>query len=65
MSLVKRLKEKGIEVRLMACENPDPEGEQPEFPLKHFKFPFFESIIYSNGFRYATYSKKVATEAIL
>lgn len=65
MSLVKRLKEKGIEVRLMACENPDSEGEQPEFPLKHFKFPFFEPIIYSNGFRYATYSKKVATEAIL
>ena len=24
VSLVKRLREKGIEVRVMACENPDP-----------------------------------------
>ena len=54
VSLVKRLREKGIEVRVMACENPDPKGEQPEYRLKHFKFPFFEPIIQSNGFRYAT-----------
>lgn len=48
----------------MACENPDPMGPQPEYPLKHFKFPFFEPIIQSNGFRYATFSKRTATEAI-
>lgn len=65
LSLVRRLREKDVEVRLMACENPDPEGEQPEYPLRHFKFPFFEPIIYANGFRYATYSKKTATEAIM
>lgn len=65
VSLVKRLREKGIEVRVMACENPDPKGEQPEYRLRHFKFPLFEPIIQSNGFRYATYSKRVATEAIL
>lgn len=65
LALVRRLKASGIEARLMACENPDPKGEQPEYPLKHFKFPFFEPIISSNGFRYATYNKKTATEAIL
>ena len=64
LALMKRLKASSVEVRLMACENPDPKGEQPEYPLKHFKFPFFEPIIQSNGFRYATYNKKTATEAI-
>ena len=64
LSLVDRLKRKGIAVRLMACENPDPEGPQPEYRLKHFKFPFFEPIIYSNGFRYATFDKNIVTDAL-
>lgn len=64
LSLVDRLKCKGISVRLMACENPDPQGPQPDYRLKHFKFPFFEPIIYSNGFRYATFDKKTVTEAL-
>ena len=64
LSLVDRLKGRGIEARLMACVNPDTEGKQPEYPLKHFKFPFFEPIIYSNGFRYATFDKKIAQKAI-
>ena len=46
LSLVERLRERGIEVKVMACENPVSEGLQPDFPLKHFKFPFFEPLIY-------------------
>ena len=65
LSLVERLRERGIEVKVMACENPVSEGLQPDFPLKHFKFPFFEPLIYSSGFRYATYSKVIAANAIL
>ena len=64
LSLVDRLKARDIEARLMACVNPDTEGKQPEYPLKHFKFPFFEPIIYSNGFRYASFDKKIAQKAI-
>ena len=64
LALYRRLKESGVEARLMACENSDPSGPQPEYPLKHFKFPFFEPIIQSNGFRYATFSKRTAAEAI-
>lgn len=64
VSLVRRLQERGIEARVMACENPDPQGQQPYYPLKHFKFPFFEPLISSSGFRYATYSKRTATEAV-
>lgn len=64
LSLLDRLKQRGITVRLMACENPDPKGPQPEYRLKHFKFPLFEPIIYSNGFRYATFDRKIAAEAL-
>ena len=64
LALVRRLRESDVEARLMACENPNPKGEQPEYPLKHFKFPLFEPIIQSNGFRYATFNKAIATEAI-
>ena len=64
VALVRRLQAQGIEARVMACENPDPKGKQPDYPLKHFRFPFFEPLIQSSGFRYATYSKRVATEAI-
>lgn len=63
-TLYRELSDAGIEARLMACANPDPEGLQPYYPLKHFKFPFFERIIYSNGFRYAKADRKLMTEAI-
>lgn len=64
LSLLNRLKAAGIDARLMACENPDPNGEQPDYRLKHFKFPIFEPIIESNGFRYASIDKRVITEAV-
>ena len=64
LSLLNRLKSAGIDARLMACENPDPDGEQPDYPLKHFKVPIFEPIVYANGFRYAKSDKKVITEAV-
>lgn len=64
LSLVRRLKERGVEARIMACENPDPSGPQPEYPLKHFKIPFFESIIDSNGFMFAKFDEETATQAI-
>ena len=52
-TLYRELNEAGVEARIMSCANPDTDGLQPEYPLGHFKFPFFEKIIYSNGFRYA------------
>ena len=65
LNLHNRLREAGVDARVMACANPDPNGPQPEFPLKHFKFPFFEKIIYSSGFRYAAADRKLMREAIL
>lgn len=64
LKLCKQLSDRGVQARLMASENPDPDGPRPYYELKHFKFPFFEKIIYSNGFRYAKTDKKMIEEAI-
>ncbi len=64
LSLVGRLQKEGVEVRVMSCANPDSSGKQPDYPLKHFKFPIFEPLIETNGFRYATFDKNTAIKAI-
>lgn len=51
-SLRERLIAKGINVRLLACENPEVGGMQPDYALGHFKFPIFEPIVRANGYRY-------------
>ena len=61
---MKGLRELGVDARLMAVRNPDPEGPQPDFPLAHFKFPIFEPIIRANGFCYAKIDRKVIREAV-
>ena len=58
------LQEYGVDVRLMAARNPDPDGPQPEFPLRHWKIPLFEPIIRANGFCYAWIDLKVIREAV-
>ena len=61
---IRKLREHGVDARLMAVRNPDPAGPQPEFPLGHFKFPVFEPIIYANGFAYAKIEREVIREAL-
>lgn len=63
-NLKKRLRAEGIDARLMAAVNADKDGDQPDFPLEHFKFPIFEPIIYANGFRYAKTDSKRIREAV-
>ena len=60
---IRKLREHGVDARLMAVRNPDPDGGQPDFPLGHFKFPVFEPIIYANGFAYAQIDRKRIREA--
>ena len=61
---LERLREQGVDARLMAVRNPDPSGPQPDFPLEHFKFPIFEPLIRANGFCYAKIDRKRIQEAI-
>ena len=64
VALRSRLINKGVDVRVIACENPDKEGPQPDYPLKHYVFPIFEPIIRKNGFRYASIDKHTIKEAV-
>lgn len=64
IALRSRLLEEGVEVRLLACENPEKNSCQPDYPLKHFVFPLFEPIIEKNGYRYPRNDKKIITEAV-
>lgn len=61
---VRNLRLHGIDARLMAVRNPDPEGDQPDFPLEHFVFPIFEPIIRASGFTYAKIDRKRIREAV-
>ena len=61
---IRKLREHGVDARLMAIGNPDPKGPQPGFPLDHWKFPIFEPIIYANGFAYAKIDRERITEAL-
>lgn len=63
-SLMQRLADEGIDVRLAACKNPDKNGMQPDYPLEHFRFPIFEPIISSNGFMFARIDKDMLTRAV-
>ena len=58
------LREAGVDVRVLAGENKDPDGIQPDFRLKRFHFPIFQPIIDANGFSYASLDKKVIREAV-
>ena len=60
----KYLEEAGHEVRVLAGPNPDPDGPQPEFPLKEFIFPGFQPIIEALGYHYASSDKKVIAQAV-
>ncbi len=63
-SLIGNLKNEGLDVRLLATENEDPEGPQPDYPLKHFRFPVFEYLMTSNGFRFGAIDPDVLEEAV-
>lgn len=63
-TLHRQLTAAGVESRIMCSYNPEPGGGQPYYPLPHFKFPFFEKIIYSSGFRYAGADRAMMKEAI-
>jgi glycosyltransferase involved in cell wall biosynthesis len=61
---VNYLKAAGHEVRVLAGPNPDPQGPQPEFLLKEYKFPVGQSMVEAQGYHYASSDKKVIARAV-
>ena len=64
LALKGRLMAEGVEVRTLACENPEKDGAQPDYSLRHFVFPIFEPIVKANGYRYPKIDKKLIEEAV-
>lgn len=48
----------------MSGPNSDPEGPQPDYPLKSFNFLFLEPIIRAHGYKFASTDVKVVEEAV-
>ena len=63
-SLLPRLKYAGIEARLMSARNEDRNGLQPDYPLEHFRFPIFDSLIKSHSYGFAKADRKIIEEAV-
>lgn len=61
---VAELKKLGEDVRILSGPNKYAAEPQPDYPLKEFIFPFFQTIIESNGFSYAKSDEKVMEEAV-
>ena len=61
---VKKLIEAGEEVRVVSGPNPYKDDPKPDYELKVFHFPFFQWLIYKQGFLFAKFNKKVLKEAI-
>lgn len=62
--LITNLKARGIETALLTTANDNRNGVQAEFPLRHFRIPFFEPLVYKNGFRFACVEKDVIRRAV-
>ena len=62
--MISTLREHGVDARLMAIANSDPDGPQPDFPLEHWKYPIFEPLLYNNGCAFAKIDRKVIRKAV-
>lgn len=63
-SLIPRLRNACIDVRLMSTANDDSQGPQPEYPLEHFKVPLFDSLIATHSYGFARIDAKMIEEAV-
>ena len=61
---VYKLREAGIEVKVLSSANPNPNGPQPEFLLEHFKVPIFEKLIQRQGYSFSKNDKAIITQAV-
>lgn len=61
---VAQLRKAGIDAKVLAGENADLAGPQPDFRLKRFYFPLFQPIIEANGFCYASRDRKIIRQAV-
>ena len=58
------LKEAGQDVRVLSGPNHEAESPQPDYVLKDFRVPVFDSLIQSHGYKFAKSDISLITEAV-
>ena len=61
---VRKLKEAGLDVRVLSGANPDPTGPEPEFQLQDYRIPFFDKLVRKQGYSFSKTETDIITEAI-
>lgn len=61
---VKKLKEAGIDVKVLSARNSDPNGPQPDFVLNDFHIPLFDTLVKKQGYEFSKTDKFVIREAV-
>ena len=61
---VTRLKERGLDVKVLSGRSPYDDGIQPEFCLGHKKLLVFDELVHSQGYVFAKKDKKIIREAL-
>ncbi|MBO4263804.1 MAG: glycosyltransferase [Bacteroidales bacterium] len=61
---VRHLQAAGQDVRVLSGRNADPQGPQPDYPLREFRIPFFDGLVRAHGYRFAKSEKAVIEEAV-
>lgn len=60
----KKLKEAGIDVKVLSGANKNPDGPQPEFVLKDYHMPVFDKLIRKQGYGFSKTDKTIIREAV-
>ena len=61
---VKKLKEAGIDVKVLSARNSDPNGPQPDFVLNDFHIPLFDTLVKKQGYEFSKTDESVIREAV-
>ena len=61
---VRKLKEAGIDVRVLSGANPKAEGPQPEYVLKDYHMPVFDKLIRKQGYGFSKTDQGIIEEAV-
>lgn len=61
---VEQLRALGVEIRTISLANDDPDGPQPDYPLRPVSIPVFEKLIEKQGYQFAHSDKKVIRQAL-
>ena len=61
---VRKLKEQGIDVRVLSGANEDKDGPQPDYVLKDYHVPIFDFLVRKQGYQFSKVDKDIIEDAV-